>query len=284
MKKQINLYTTIILPRIVVIIITIIAASYSVLAQNAPKFNVGDRVECDATGSRTYWDKGTVVAFKDGDMYNGYGPESGYFYRVRLDKIADVPEGYLVKASDMRPLAEAKPAQNQNGEKNERNARPKEAVKNNQNETDNENGDKQNFIKTPEGRNCEIITDVKTGGTASAALFKAIIKAQYDKQAPPGSDGAVCLEFNSFQMGAPQRWQPQNDPRRVGTDRLGTKPKMIYPVKANFTVTTQYNSAWEITEWTGTVFTCFKDEAFGNWKCRGEQGFDWQYKNKRIEK
>jgi hypothetical protein len=282
MKKQTDLHPIKRHSSIILTVILIIAgAALSVFAQDTPKFKIGDRVECDATGSRTYWNKGTVIAFKDGDMYNGYAPESGYFYRVRMDKIPDVPEGYLVKAEDMRPLGGAKPTPNRNETetRNEpgKNTEPKEP-------NDAEDEAAAQTIKTPEGKTCGIVATPKTKGTASAELFKAIIKAQYDKLAKPGLDGAVCLEFTGFQMGAPQQWRPESDPRRVGTDRLGTKPKTIYPVKANFRVITDYNTVWETTDWTGTVFTCFKDEAFGDWKCRGEQGFDWQYKSKRIEK
>jgi hypothetical protein len=148
----------------------------------------------------------------------------------------------------------------------------------------NAEGEKQTNAQTPEGCSCKVETDPKKSGPPSAELFKALIKAQFDKEAKPGQDGAVCLTFTKFQMGAAQQWRPEADPRRVGTDRLGTKPKAIYPVKANYIVCTIYNSAWQTTEWADTVYTCFKDEAFGEWKCRGEQGFDWKYKSKYIEK
>ena len=82
------------LPVILFILITLAGAALSVSAQDneQPKFKIGDRVECDQSGSRTYWKKGTVVAFKENDIYNGYAPDSGYFYRVRLDSIPDAPE------------------------------------------------------------------------------------------------------------------------------------------------------------------------------------------------
>ncbi|HEY0458597.1 MAG TPA: hypothetical protein VGC97_05545 [Pyrinomonadaceae bacterium] len=48
----------------------------------------------------------------------------------------------------------------------------------------------------------------------TGAAFSAF--AQYDKPAKSGMDGAVCLEFTGFQMGAPQQWRPENDPRRKG--------------------------------------------------------------------
>lgn len=256
-----------------------------VVGQNAQKFKIGDRVECDMSGSRTYWDKGTIIPFKDGDRYNGQSPDSGYFYRVRLDKIPDAPEGYLMKADDLRPLAPPKPSQKQNENRsgNVKKTIPQKTDENNTS-TEEENDNSQSSFNTSNGGTCQIMTNPKTTGAASASLFKAIIKAMTDKEAKPGMDGAVCLEFTNFQMGAPQQWRPESDPRRVGTDRLGTKPKTIYQVKADYIITTDYRTEWAITEWTKTVYTCFKDESFGNWKCRGEQGFDWQYKSQRIAK
>jgi hypothetical protein len=232
-------------------------------APDAQKFKVGDRVEVDTSGSHTYWKKATVIAFKENDSYNGRAKDSGYFYRVTVDSIPDAPEGYLVLAADMRLAAEVRKSQ----------GRPstEKAPK-----TD---------AQPPPKANAEECTPQpfpNLSGAPSESVFKAVIKGQYEKQARPGQDGKVCVTFESFQIGAAQRWNPSTDPRRVGTDRLGTKPKTIYPVKANFTVTTYYNTELAITQWTGTVFTCFKDESFGNWKCRGEQGFDWQYKSKRV--
>lgn len=97
----------------IAIVAFLFAASFSASAQ-AKKFKPGDRVECDSTGSGQWWEKGTVVAFKSSDSFNGYAPDSGYFYRVRLDKFVDLePDGRFCKAAEMRPFADA--AQNNNG-------------------------------------------------------------------------------------------------------------------------------------------------------------------------
>ena len=270
MKKQTNPTSAISL----VAILLILSAAFSAFAQDTQKFKVGDIAECDTSGAHKYWQKCTVIPFQERDSYNGYAQDSGYFYRVRLERSPDVPEGFLVKADDMRPLTGAKQSpKSKETEKTDEISDKKEDA-----------GAVLSSIKTPEGKTCNIVTDPKTSGAASTNLFKAIIKAQYDKPNKEGQDGAVCLEFTSFQMGAAQQWRPESDPRRVGTERLGTKPKTIYPVKANFRVISDYNTVWETTDWTGAVFTCFKDESFGNWKCRGEQGFDWQYKSNRIPK
>jgi hypothetical protein len=264
-------------------VLFVIGAACSAFAQSAPKFKVGDVAECDTSGAHQYWQKCTIISFQKNDMYNGYGQDSGYFYRVRLERSADVPEGFLVKAEDMRPVAVAKQMPKPTRIETPQAPQETKQTGNNRNGDGNENT-VLSSIKTPEGKICNLLTAPTTEGVASAELFKAVIKAQYDKQNRRGQDGAVCLEFTSFQVGASQQWQPANDPRRVGTERLGTKPKTIYPVKTSFRVISDYNTVWETTEWTGAVFTCFKDESFGNWKCRGEQGFDWQYKSKRIPK
>jgi hypothetical protein len=62
----------------------------------AASFAVGQRVRCDI-----YFNKpGTVIAFHQGETFNGHPAGSGYFYRIRVDGLD--PEGQLCKAEDMK--------------------------------------------------------------------------------------------------------------------------------------------------------------------------------------
>jgi hypothetical protein len=238
------------------------------------EINVGDRVEADPMAMNK-WLKCTVT------KVNSLFPNEVDSFTVRCDGepgTAASVYSAIGKTDSIRPAKGSAADKNTTGgDKNQRDEKP---VDNQANTTAENATDAQ----APEGCSCTLATNPKTSGAPSAALFKGLIKAQSDKDAKPGLDGAVCLTFKSFQMGAPQQWRPESDPRRVGTDRLGTKPKTIYPVKADYIVCTTYRSEWQTTEWTNTVYTCFKDEVFGDWKCRAEQGFDWKFKNKRVEK
>jgi hypothetical protein len=91
-------------------IVLMLVANSQAVAQG--KYKVGDRVECDTVGNGNGWRKGTVIAFQDEDGYNGYSPDSGYFYRVRI--FAHAPEGQFCKSENMRLQAKAAPAENQN--------------------------------------------------------------------------------------------------------------------------------------------------------------------------
>lgn len=69
----------------------------------ATKYKPGDRVECDKA-QIGFWEKGTVVHFLQNDL----DKESGRYYRVKLDKYADLyPEGHECMTTHIRPLGEA---------------------------------------------------------------------------------------------------------------------------------------------------------------------------------
>src|ERR1700749_4945654 len=133
MKTQINLN------RAAFLLLTSIILRVSVFvaqAQNTPKFKVGDRVECDYIGTHEYWNKGTVVAFPENDSFNGYRPDSGYYYRVKFD---GQDSATYCKAVDVRPLVATKSATEQNADANQTGVDEKPEVS-----TDNPNNDNQN--------------------------------------------------------------------------------------------------------------------------------------------
>lgn len=129
MKRQRNLNRTVFL-LFAVLIFT--ASAFVAKAQDASKFKIGDHIECDGTGNKTYWVKGVVIPFKGDDMFNGNTPDSGYFYRVKLD--GRDAEGTLCKAQDMRLVAAPKPTKSQNDNRASNNKTPKTDDSNNDDE------------------------------------------------------------------------------------------------------------------------------------------------------
>jgi hypothetical protein len=102
MKKQINLGSIKLLSMIAVVgVAIIVGANTPASSQGKQKFKVGDRIECDPSGGG-YWHEGVVVPFKKNDMYNGYTPETGYFYRVKIEGY-DM-EALACKAENIRAL------------------------------------------------------------------------------------------------------------------------------------------------------------------------------------
>lgn len=105
MKKQINLHSIKLLSLAIVAAVTIIvSANVPASAQGKPKFKVGDRIECDPTGAG-HWHEGVVVPFNKDDRYNGYTPDTGYFYRVKVEGYS--MEAMACKAENIRALAKA---------------------------------------------------------------------------------------------------------------------------------------------------------------------------------
>lgn len=114
MRKQINLKRTVFV--LFAAMFILMTSAIVATAQNTQKFKIGDRVECDYIGTHEYWNKGTVVEFPANDMFNGYKPDSGYYYRVKFDGQDSV---IYCKAVDVRPLTVAKPTANQNTDNNQ---------------------------------------------------------------------------------------------------------------------------------------------------------------------
>ncbi len=104
MKREIDLnWQSQLLFAAIVTLAFIAAGTTAVSAQG--KYNVGDRVECDTVGNGNGWRKGTVIAFQEDDGYNGYAPDSGYFYRVMI--FPHDPKGQFCKSENMRLQAKA---------------------------------------------------------------------------------------------------------------------------------------------------------------------------------
>ena len=247
MKKQTTFRSIKLLSLAIVAAVTIIfGASISASAQDKPKFNVGDRIECDNSGSGKYWDKGTVVPFLEHDLYNGNTPESGYFYRVKLDGSSGSPGSTLCIAEQMRPLA--KTNDGKNGADN-KNADPKD---DNKAETNPPAQDKNGAVACP-------ASDPDSNGKgALEKSFRGAIRKDFERAPDPGQDGRVTVTIQSLSIG-------QAHPYRAYIDPDEAQGKTIYPIRATFTACTDYNSSIHLLK-RERAFACYKNIA-GEWVC-----------------
>ena len=80
-------------------------------------YKTGDRVACDVLEVGSF-ENGTVVDFPPADRFNGFLPDSGYFFRVKLDRRAagGTVQTVPCKATHIRASAEV-PADNKNAAK-----------------------------------------------------------------------------------------------------------------------------------------------------------------------
>jgi hypothetical protein len=247
MKKQTNVRSIKLLSLAILAAVTIIfGANTSASAQDKPKFKVGDRIECDNSGSGKYWDKGTVVPFWEHDMYNGNTPESGYFYRVKLDGSSGSPGSTLCIAEQMRPLA--KTNDGKNGADN-KNADPKD---NNQAETNPPAQDKNGTVACPSS------APDPNGKGGLQTSFIGAIRRDFEKAADPGQDGQVTVTVQKISTG-------QAHPYRAYIDPDEAQGKTIYPIRATFTACTDYNSSIHLIK-RERSFACYKNTA-GEWVC-----------------
>ena len=77
----------------------------------------------------------------------------------------------------------------------------------------------------------EPLLNLRTKGrVASAALFREVIKAMFDKE-PRGETRIhkVVTKIVNFEVGKPYRWRPGTDNQQLG------ESKTVYPVKTTFT-------------------------------------------------
>lgn len=198
------------------------------------KFKTGDRVECDSSELHKNYMKGTIVPFKDGEMFNGNPAESGYFYRILFDDSLSRsihPDGLPCRAEDMRLLTG-------NDKKN----------------------DSPQMSDVPAERKpikCPEQPEAK-GGAIPLALAKQLIRCRWEE----GSDNVYTINFDlhSAQIGTPRLWNANND---IGTGVHGKT--LVYPVKGTWTMRTYSSSGVAIVEKEG-IHNCYID-AFNKWQC-----------------
>lgn len=212
---------------------------------NANKYKIGDRVECDRTG-RESWEKGTVVPLRKTDF------QDGRIYRVLLDSYSRAGlylDGHDCTVESMRLLAGAAPF------KNDATAVPvgKATV------------DDENTLSADRPiMECPVAqSPVKNGARPNIELFKKIIRCRKgEKPARRGVDGAVTVDVTALQPGATRSWQYGRD--------LGGKPgTIIHPMKATFHYKTFCRSSTQVSQnWIRTIN--FYVNAFGEWETGSE--------------
>lgn len=245
-----------------------------VTAQSKPRLKVGDRVENVQVGS----EKGTVVAVEEdarsdcylilfdyqigtgakGNRVCTYGNTNILFLLDKNDKrVRDV--NALVKAEGPEPP----PVENRDN----RNNAPK---------TDDKS---QQTAAAPAQCGGALLLKPKTKGrTASAALFKDVIKSLWDKEADPGKYGRRVATITSLTVGAAYQWRPL-----VDFQSLGTKPKTVYPVQAKYVTCTEGLLEWKLMESTSEeIYSCYIEEEFGEWTCAIRKA--GAFKNSYVDK
>lgn len=240
MKKPTPVRSIKLLSLSIVAAVTIIfGATISASAQDKPTFKVGDRIECRTSGGGNYWYKGNIVPFQDGDYYNGNAPDSGYFYRVKLDGSSN---SVFCKTEQMRQLAGTNPV-------NAVKADPKD---DNQAETNPLAQDKNGTVACP-------ASDSDTDGKgALEKSFRDAIRRDFEKAADPGQDGQVTVTVQKISIG-------QAHPFRAYIDPNEARGKTIYPIRATFTACTDYRTRISLHK-EERSFACYKNTT-GEWVC-----------------
>lgn len=233
----------------------------------ALKFKRGDRVECDNTESGKHWDKGTVIAFEGDEKYNGYSQDSGYFYRVRIDRHAALdPQGRLCKATAMRPLGTANSPKNQakNQANDGTNGQPRAKERQAQNDitVGNVTEDEDGTVSADRPiLDCPVAqTPARNGAAPNAEVIKKAFRCQRgEKPASQGSDGAVTIDVSALQVGSPRPWDRLRD---MGGGTPGKTT--VYPIKITYTEKTFYR--FKTTVIDRTFIMNYFVNSFGEWK------------------
>ena len=236
--------------------------------KQALKFKLGDRVECDNTESGKHWDKGTIIAFEGAEMYNGYSQDSGYFYRVRIDRHAVLdPQGRLCKATAMRPLGTANSPKNQAKNQANEGTNGQPSAKERQAPNDMTVG---NVMEDEDGTvsadrpilECPVEQKpVKNGTPPNPELLKKVLRCQLgEKAAAKGSDGALTIDISALRVGAPRPWDRLRD---MGGGTPGKT--VVYPVKVTYTEKTFYRTRTAVGENWIYVFNFFVN-GLGEWQ------------------
>lgn len=100
---------------------------------------------------------------------------------------------------------------------------------------------------------------VKNGPPPPPALATLLIRCLFERPAIPGGDGAVTIDVDRLDIGAPRPWNPDQD---VGS---GQRTTLVYPVRAAWTRKTFYRTYTLVQGHDGT-FSCYVT-LLGTWTC-----------------
>jgi len=124
----------------------------------------------------------------------------------------------------------------------------------------------------------EPLVNLKTKGRApSAALFREVIKAQRDV-APSKSSLKIITTIGSLKVGNGYRWREGIDLQLLGL------PKTVYPVGVSFTTCEDSAYYWNIHESKNYSYSCYKDDASGEWTCSLTTGRGDSRESRQVKK
>jgi hypothetical protein len=214
-----------------------------------PKFNEGDRVEVDTTHVDVQhggnpelqsWSKGTVT--KVDTTYQRY--------IIQLDPLpGKLPVMHSIPMYDqeccIRPYGGAAPQ-----------------VQTEKLRVD-ENG---TVLADRELLDCDNLQhNGRNGSPPPVELAKKLIRCLYEHPSPVGQDGATTMDITDFRIGAPHRWNINED---MGQGNAST---LVYPVHVRWNQKTFYRSRNVLVTDKEMMFTCFADTT-GLWQCGGAAG------------
>ena len=206
--------------------------------KNDGQFKVGDRVQASISGLNDEKDYQPCTIIRD-LQHNSYG--------VGCDPWRGQPYmEYSVLPSWVRPWANATAANF-----------PIEKLRVDDNDTvlaDRALTDCENFKHN--GRN---------GSPPPADLAKKLIRCLYERPSPVGQDGATTMDIAAFTVGAPHRWNINED---MGQGKLDT---LVYPVRVKWNMKTFYRTRNVLTTDKEAMFTCFVDTT-NLWQCGSAAG------------
>ena len=108
---------------------------------------------------------------------------------------------------------------------------------------------------------CSASSDDSAGATANEKTFRGVIRRLWEKEARPGSDGAVTIAFQKVVVGAPRAFQPTASDAYSQAD----PSKPIYPVSATFSTCTDFKTAISRRAME-RIYNCFVHKT-GGWQC-----------------
>ncbi|HEY6230811.1 MAG TPA: hypothetical protein VIW64_06090 [Pyrinomonadaceae bacterium] len=218
-------------------------------AAQQPKFKEGDRVEVDTThvdvlhgGNPAFqsWSKGTIS--KVDTTYHRYV--------IQLDPLpGKMPVMHSIPMYDqdccIRAFGGAAPTVR----------------------TDKLRVDENNTVLADrELLDCENLKHTgRNGSPPPVDLAKKLIRCLYEKPSPVGQDGATTMDITEFTIGAPHRWNINED---MGQGNAST---LVYPVHVKWNMKTFYRTREVAVTDKEEMFTCFADTT-NLWQCGGAAG------------
>ncbi|HRH45507.1 MAG TPA: hypothetical protein PKY82_27965 [Pyrinomonadaceae bacterium] len=105
----------------------------------------------------------------------------------------------------------------------------------------------------------------RNGSPPPVDLVKKLIRCLYEQPSPNGQDGATRMDILDLTIGAPHRWNRNED---MGQGNAST---LVYPVHVKWNQKTFYRSRNVETTGAEMMFTCFADTT-NLWQCGGATG------------